>query len=281
MYKLSCNQLYDRYNNYLKNLLKESGKKAKLLTIRVGEDLGAISYEKSLIKHCQNLGLEIETIILQENIEEEKVISCIDRANEDESVNGILIFQPMLGDYDKDYVLQRINAKKDVDGITFDNKSKILELKDKRNIPATASAIHHFIKSELEDITGKDVLIINRSHIIGIPLFFLLEKDNVTVTVAHSRSKNIEGLMKDKDIIITAVGKSEIFKPDELKEGAIIIDMGISQNAQGKYTGDMDLESIKDKNIGYMPSIGGIGKITRTIIIENTIINSLGEDYGR
>lgn len=281
MYKLSCNQLYDQYNNYLKNLLKESGKKAKLLTIRVGEDLGAISYEKSLIKHCQNLGLEIETIILQENIEEEKVISCIDRANEDESVNGILIFQPMLGDYDKDYVLQRIDAKKDVDGITFDNKSKILELKDKRNIPATASAIHHFIKSELEDITGKDVLIINRSHIIGIPLFFLLEKDNATVTVAHSRSKNIEGLMKDKDIIITAVGKSEIFKPDELKEGAIIIDMGISQNAQGKYTGDMDLETIKDKNIGYMPSIGGIGKITRTIIIENIIINSLGEDYGR
>ncbi len=281
MYKLSCNQLYDQYNNYLKNLLKESGKKAKLLTIRVGEDLGAISYEKSLIKHCQNLGLEIETIILQENIEEEKVISCIDRANEDESVNGILIFQPMLGDYDKDYVLQRIDAKKDVDGITFDNKSKILELKDKRNIPATASAIHHFIKSELEDITGKDVLIINRSHIIGIPLFFLLEKDNATVTVAHSRSKNIEGLMKDKDIIITAVGKSEIFKPDELKEGAIIIDMGISQNAQGKYTGDMDLESIKDKNIGYMPSIGGIGKITRNIIIENTTINSLGEDYGR
>ena len=281
MYKLSCNQLYDQYNNYLKNLLKESGKKAKLLTIRVGEDLGAISYEKSLIKHCQNLGLEIETIILQENIEEEKVISCIDRANEDESVNGILIFQPMLGDYDKDYVLQRIDAKKDVDGITFDNKSKILELKDKRNIPATASAIHHFIKSELEDITGKDILIINRSHIIGIPLFFLLEKDNATVTVAHSRSKNIEGLMKGKDIIITAVGKSEIFKPDELKEGAIIIDMGISQNAQGKYTGDMDLETIKDKNIGYMPSIGGIGKITRTIIIENTIINSLGEDYGR
>ncbi|MDO5027427.1 MAG: bifunctional 5,10-methylenetetrahydrofolate dehydrogenase/5,10-methenyltetrahydrofolate cyclohydrolase [Tissierellia bacterium] len=281
MYKLSCDQLYDQYNDYLKEKISKSGKACKLLTIRVGEDLGAISYEKSLLKHCKNLGIDMDCKVLEENIGEERILACIDQANEDSSISGILIFQPMLGRYDKDLILQRVNADKDVDGVTFDNKSKILELKDRRNIPATASAIHQFIKAELGDITGKDVLIINRSHIIGIPLFFLLEKDNATVTVAHSKSLDIEGLMKDKDIIISAVGKSEIFSPDQVKEGSIFIDMGISQNSEGKYTGDFNLDSIRDKNVGYMPSIGGIGKITRTIIIENTIINCLGGNYGR
>lgn len=281
MIKLNCDNVYDNYNSFLKDEIKKYDKNAKLLTLRVGQDMGSISYEKSLKKHCENLGVEIENIVFEKNTDQKILEEKILEANKDQSVSSILIFQPLDGDYDSIHLLNMIDPKKDVDGVTFSNKTKLLDLLDLRNLPATAAAIHLFIKSEVPEISGKNVLIINRSHVIGIPLFFLLEKDNATVTVAHSRSKDIEGLMADKDIIVTAVGKSEIFAPKKLKDGAIIIDMGISQNSQGKFTGDIKLDAIENQDVKYLPSIGGIGKITRTIIIENTLINCIGEDYGR
>lgn len=281
MIKLTCDNLYQQYNSYLKEQIDKTEKKAKLLTIRVGEDVGSISYEKSLKKHCENLGVLIDCKVFEENTDQEIIEKVIEESNEDDAISSILIFQPLMGDYDKTALLEKIKPDKDVDGATFTNKTKLLDLVDQKNIAVTASAIHLFIKSEIPDITGKNVLIINRSHIIGIPLFFLLEKDNATVTVAHSRSQDIEGLMKDKDVIVTAVGKSKIFAPKELKDGAIVVDMGISQDEEGKFTGDMDMDALTDLNVSYLPSIGGIGKITRTIIIENTLINCLGDQYGR
>lgn len=284
MKKLSSNDAFNQYNSFLEKEALKSNKKAKLLTIRVGDDLGAISYEKSLIKHSKSIGVQIETIRLARNKSKNDIINIIENANKNDSTNGILVLQPIQGDYDKNdinMILESIIPDKDVDGATFFNFSKILKLQDYKNIPPTARAIHLFIKSEISDIKGINVLIINRSNVIGIPLFFLLEKEDATVTLAHSKSQKIDNLMKEKDIIISAVGKSEIFKPSELKEGCIIVDVGISQNQEGQYTGDFDLKALSDKNINYLPSIGGIGKLTRTIILENTLINYLGEEYGR
>lgn len=281
MEKLSCKSLYNQYNEFFKSQLDKSENIPKLFTLRVGDDLGAISYEKSLRKHCEKIGLSIESVVLEENVDKNTIINYINDANQNDQINSILVFQPLLGYYNKDEIIEKINPRKDVDGVTMSNRKKLLDLKDKTNTPATANAIHLFIKSEMPDITGKNVLIINRSHVIGIPLFFLLLKDNATVTVAHSKSENLEKLMEDKDIIVSAVGKSEIFKPSKLKEGSMIIDMGISQNENGEYTGDFSTDSLVDKNVSYLPSIGGIGKITRSIIIEHTLINYLGEEHGR
>lgn len=284
MEKLSCTDIYNQYNDFLKTQVQKTNCQAKLLTIRVGEDLGAISYERALTKQCEKLGLQIENIILKENADNNLILSHIDHANENPDINGILLFQPMTGDYNKEDVNQvqeKISPEKDVDGATFYNLSKILKSSELSNTPATANAIHLFIKSKLPDISGKNVLIINRSHVIGIPLFFFLQRANATVTIAHSRSKDIEVLMQDKDIIISGVGKSEIFKPSKLKEGCMIIDMGISQNENGDYTGDFSMDSLSDKRVNYLPSIGGIGKLTRSIIIEHTLKNYLGEEYGR
>ena len=284
MKKLSCNEVYNKYKDILEKKIHKTNKQAKILTLRVGEDLGAISYERALTKQCRDLGLKIENIILEANAGKKLILSHIENANKNLDINGILLFQPMQGDYDKEdlnEILEKVSPEKDVDGATFYNLSKVLKSSGDSNTPATANAIHLFIKSEIADISGKNVLIINRSHVIGIPLFFLLERDDATVTVAHSKSKDIEDLMKDKDIIISAVGKSEIFKPCKLKENCMIIDMGISQNEDGEYTGDFSTDSLVDKNVSYLPSIGGIGKITRSIIIEHTLINYLGEEHGR
>lgn len=281
MIRLNCDELYKSYNSYLKEVLDKKEKKPVLATIRVGEDPGSISYEKGLIKHCKDLGIGHKALVFPKGVEKDLLKVQIDKLNRDPMVNGILVFKPLDVDYESEDILQIISPEKDVDGCTLLNKGRLLDLSSMRNLPATAVAIFHFIRSEIEDLTGKNILIINRSHTIGIPLFFLLENANATVTVAHSRSVDIEGLMKDKDLIISAVGRSRVFKPNKLKDGAMVIDMGISQDEGGTFTGDIDYSSLEGSNISYMPSMGGMGKITRTVILENVCENFIGVNNGK
>lgn len=281
MIRLNCDQLYESYNNYLKGALDKEEKKPVLATIRVGEDPGSRSYERGLIKHCSDLGIGHKALVFPQGVEKEVLIDQLARLNKDQEINGILIFKPLEVDYESEDIFQKISPEKDVDGCTLPNKGRLLDLSTMKNLPATAVAIFHFIKSEIDDLSGKDILIINRSHTIGIPLFFLLEHANATVTVAHSRSKDIEGLMEDKDLIISAVGRSRVFKPRKLKNGAMIIDMGISQDEEGIFTGDIDCSFLEDTNISYMPSMGGIGKITRAVILENVCENFIGVNNGK
>lgn len=280
MIKLDCNDLYQEKNQKIKEMLLDCNKGAKLATLRVGEDLGSISYERALKKQCDQVGMKMETYVLDEKSSDLLIRNTVLELNEDKTVNGILLFKPMPGDCDEDEIMELIHINKDVDGCTSLNRNRLFNIDTYRNLPATAVAITQYLKS-ITQLSGKEVFIINRSYTIGMPLFFMLLKENATVEVGHSKTLDIEEKMSRADIIITAVGRNKIFKPNNLKKDAIIIDMGYSLDENGRASGDIDTESIGNMDVSYMPSIGGIGKITRGVILENVCLNYLGEYNGR
>jgi len=273
---LNCDELFKSNNDKLKNRIEGFSNAPKIATIRVSDDPGSISYEKAITNQCKKIGVDVHNFVFESNIKEDELINVIEDCNKDTDVNGILLFRPLDPKLDEGAILNHIDHKKDVDGCTDSNRNRLFSIDSYQNLPATAVAICQYLKSICQ-LKGKKVLIINRSFTIGIPLFFMLLKENATVEIAHSKSLDIEDAMKDKDIIVTAVGRSEIFKPKELKKDAIIVDMGFSYDADGKITGDMSRKDIDALDINYMPSIGGIGKLTRTIILENVCDNFIGD----
>lgn len=276
---LNCTELFEANNNRLKDRIVNLGTKPKLATIRISKDPGSVSYEKAITNQCKKIGMDVENFLFEFDVDSGDIIDTIKSCNKDSDINGILLFRPLEGDFDESEILDSIDPRKDVDGCTEFNRNRLFDIDTFQNLPATAVAINEYLKS-ITDLKGKKVLIINRSFTIGIPLFFMLLKENATVEIAHSKSTDIEETMKDKDIIVTAVGRSEIFRPNILKSDAIVIDMGFSYGSDGSVTGDIAKESLEKLDVNYMPSIGGIGKITRTIILENVTNNFIGDNNG-
>ncbi|NLW52718.1 MAG: bifunctional 5,10-methylenetetrahydrofolate dehydrogenase/5,10-methenyltetrahydrofolate cyclohydrolase [Tissierellia bacterium] len=269
---LNCNELFNQNIDYIKKLLDIYDNKPTLATIRVGNDEGSISYEKTLEKLSEKLGLGFRKSIFDNGIGQEDIIDRLKELNNDKAVKGILVFKPLPKNFDENVILNNIDHNKDIDGASSKSLKKILGYENYHNLPATAVAIENYLDT-ITELEGKNVLIINRSNTIGIPLWHLLTNKNATCTVAHSRTKDVEKMMETVDIIVSGVGRSEIFNPKVLKENAIVIDMGISCDLEGKYTGDFNRKNIEQMNISYMPSINGIGKLTRSIIIKNTCFN--------
>lgn len=269
---LSIDSLLEQLNMDLGKKVKKLEKKPTLSTIRIGNNSGVISYEKSILKSAKNLGFDIDTNVFDENDSEEKIRKLIISKNEDNKVNGILIFSPAKN-HDIDEYFNLISLEKDVDG---QNSKSIINLfnLDYINVATTALATLEYLQS-ITDLNSKDILVINRSKIIGIPLSFMLQKENATVTIAHSKTKNIYEKIKNSDIVISAIGKPEILKIEDFKENAIVIDIGYSIDKNGNVRGDFDSSNFKELNIKYLPPIDGIGRINSNIILRNTYINEV------
>lgn len=269
---LSIDSLLEQLNMDLGKKVKKLEKKPTLSTIRIGNNSGVISYEKSILKSAKNLGFDIDTNVFDENDSEEKIRKLIISKNEDNKVNGILIFSPAKN-HDIDEYFNLISLEKDVDG---QNSKSIINLfnLDYINVATTALATLEYLQS-ITDLNSKDILVINRSKIIGIPLSFMLQKENATVTIAHSKTKNIYEKIKNSDIVISAIGKPEILKTEDFKENAIVIDIGYSIDKNGNVRGDFDSSNFKELNIKYLPPIDGIGRINSNIILRNTYINEV------
>lgn len=276
MQVLNCNDQFNQNIDAIESVLDKIDYRPTLATIRVGSDEGSISYEKTLAKLCSSLGINFSNIVFDEDVKQKDVLAQVELLNSDESINGILVFKPLGKTLDEKYILDKINPSKDIDGASSKSLYKILSFENYHNLPATAVAIENYLVS-ITELEGKNILIINRSNTIGIPLFHLLNNKNATCMVAHSKTVDVESLMENADIIVSGVGRSEIFRPVKLKDEAIVIDMGISCGSNGKYTGDFDRENLKNMNIRYMPSINGIGKLTRSIIIKNVCFNIGGK----
>lgn len=276
MQVLNCNDQFNQNIDAIESVLDKIDYRPTLATIRVGSDEGSISYEKTLAKLCSSLGINFSNTVFDEDVKQKDVLAQVELLNSDESINGILVFKPLGKTLDEKYILDKINPSKDIDGASSKSLYKILSFENYHNLPATAVAIENYLVS-ITELEGKNILIINRSNTIGIPLFHLLNNKNATCMVAHSKTVDVESLMENADIIVSGVGRSEIFRPVKLKDEAIVIDMGISCGSNGKYTGDFDRENLKNMNIRYMPSINGIGKLTRSIIIKNVCFNIGGK----
>lgn len=253
--------------SFVENRIKENKKVPKMASILVGNDDGSKYYLNSQEKIATSLGVLFDKIILDENIKEEDLLSEIHRLNNDESIHGIMIQLPMPKHIDEKKVINLISPKKDIDCLTYENVGK-LYLGEDTFLPCTPNSIITLLKKYNVDIEGKEVVILGRSNIVGKPAFEMFLNENATVTICHSRTKNLKEICKRADILVVAIGSPKFITSEYVKNGAIIIDVGTS-SFEGKITGDVDFDSVLDKASLITPVPGGVGTLTTTLLINN------------
>ena len=253
----------------LKQQISTLEKKPCLLVILVGHDQASQIYVSSKEKACKRVGIESKTIVLEDDIPQKELIKIIEKANEDDSINGILVQMPLPKYMDQLAVVNAIDPKKDVDGLHAYNQGKLM-LGQNGLVPCTPKGIMHLLDEYHVPLQGKNALVIGRSILVGKPVAQLLLQRGATVTIAHSKTKNLKEVAQDKDIIVCAVGKPKTVTEDMVKEGAVIVDVGINR-VLGNIIGDVDYLSVAPKTSRITPVPGGVGPMTIACLLENVL----------
>ncbi|ANN34009.1 bifunctional methylenetetrahydrofolate dehydrogenase/methenyltetrahydrofolate cyclohydrolase [Bacillus thuringiensis serovar coreanensis] len=249
--------------------LKEQGIVPGLAVILVGEDPASRSYVKGKEKGCEQVGIYSELIELPETITEERLLAEIDRLNGDDRINGILVQLPLPKHIEEKAIIERISPEKDVDGFHPISVGRMMTGQD-TFLPCTPHGIVELVKETNLDISGKHVVVIGRSNIVGKPVGQLFLNENATVTYCHSKTQNMKELSKLADILIVAVGRPKMITADYIKEGAVVIDVGVNRLETGKLCGDVDFDNVLDV-AGYItPVPKGVGPMTITMLLHNT-----------
>ncbi|HDF0176720.1 TPA: bifunctional methylenetetrahydrofolate dehydrogenase/methenyltetrahydrofolate cyclohydrolase FolD [Staphylococcus aureus] len=251
--------------------LKEKGFTPKLSVILVGNDGASQSYVRSKKKAAEKIGMISEIVHLEETATEEEVLNELNRINNDDSVSGILVQVPLPKQVSEQKILEAINPEKDVDGFHPINIGK-LYIDEQTFVPCTPLGIMEILKHADIDLEGKNAVVIGRSHIVGQPVSKLLLQKNASVTILHSRSKDMASYLKDADVIVSAVGKPGLVTKDVVKEGAVIIDVGNTPDENGKLKGDVDYDAVKEIAGAITPVPGGVGPLTITMVLNNTLL---------
>ena len=247
------------------------GRVPHLVVILVGEDPGSVSYVTGKAKASAEVGVKNTTIRKSDDISEEELLAIIDELNEDDEVDGILVQLPLPKHIDSDKVIAAIKAEKDVDGFHPTNVAN-LWLKKPCVLPCTPKGIIKLLKRANVEIAGKEVVVVGRSNIVGLPVSKLLLNENATVTIAHSRTKDLGEVTRRADILVVAIGRPKFVTADMVKEGAVVIDVGVNRDPETKkLCGDVDFVAIEPKASAITPVPGGVGPMTITCLMENTI----------
>ncbi|MFA7744663.1 bifunctional methylenetetrahydrofolate dehydrogenase/methenyltetrahydrofolate cyclohydrolase FolD [Salinicoccus roseus] len=249
--------------------LKNKGITPNLTVVIVGNDGASLSYVRSKNKAAEKIGMTSDIVHLDEDTSEEEVLSTIDRLNNDDAVNGILVQVPLPKQVSEEKVLEAIAPHKDVDGFHPVNIGR-LYTGQRTFVPCTPLGIMELLK-HTGSLEGKDVAVIGRSHIVGQPVAKLLTNENATVTLMHSRTKDMTARLKDYDVIVSAVGAPGLVTGEHLKEGAIVIDVG-NTVVDEKLVGDVDFDSAKEVASYITPVPGGVGPLTITMVLNNTLL---------
>ncbi len=251
--------------------LKEKGFTPKLSVILVGNDGASQSYVRSKKKAAEKIGMISEIVHLEETATEEEVLNELNRLNNDDSVSGVLVQVPLPKQVSEQKILEAINPEKDVDGFHPINIGK-LYIDEQTFVPCTPLGIMEILKHADIDLEAKNAVVIGRSHIVGQPVSKLLLQKNASVTILHSRSKDMASYLKDADVIVSAVGKPSLVTKDVVKEGAVIIDVGNTPDENGKLKGDVDYDAVKEIAGAITPVPGGVGPLTITMVLNNTLL---------
>lgn len=251
--------------------LKKQGYTPKLSVILVGNDGASQSYVRSKKKAAEKIGMISEVVHLEETATEEEVLNELKRLNNDESVSGILVQVPLPKQVSEQKVLETIDPTKDVDGFHPENIGK-LYIDEQTFVPCTPLGIMEILKHADIDLEGKNAVVIGRSHIVGQPVSKLLLQKNASVTILHSRSKDMADHLKRADVIVSAVGKPGLVTKDVVKEGAVIIDVGNTPDENGKLKGDVDYDEVKEVAGAITPVPGGVGPLTITMVLNNALL---------
>ena len=239
-----------------------------LVVIQVGNDPASSVYVRNKERTAERVGINSETVKLSKHITQDELLEIIDKYNHFTSVNGILVQLPLPKHIDEQVILEAISPMKDVDGFHPLNVGKF-NIGQKQMIPSTPAGIMELLKANHIELEGKHVVIVGRSNIVGKPLAHLLLEANATVTIAHSRTKDLKHLTKLADILVVAVGQPELITEDYVKTGAVVIDVGINRTESG-LKGDVDFNSVKSKVAAITPVPGGVGPMTIAMLMNQT-----------
>lgn len=250
--------------------LKEEGKQICLAVVQVGNDPASSVYVNNKKKACAYIGIESESYELEETTTESELLELIDTLNKKESVSGILVQLPLPGQIDEDKVIRAISPEKDVDGFHPVSVGR-LWIGEKGFFSCTPAGIIQLLKRSGIMLEGKECVIVGRSNIVGKPMAALLLRENATVTIAHSRTKDLKEITRRADVLIVAVGKAQMIDADYIKEGAVVIDVGMHRKDDGKLCGDVAFESVSKKASAITPVPGGVGPMTIAMLMNNCV----------
>lgn len=250
--------------------LKKEGIKPKLAVIMVGNDLASKVYVRNKNKACEEIGIEYEEFLLGEKTTMEELLNVIDNLNKNQNIDGILLQSPIPKHLDINKAFRAILPEKDVDGFHPINAGK-LSIGEKCFVPCTPHGVVKIIEEYNIETEGKNVVIVGRSNIVGKPLIQCMLQKNATVTVCHSKTRNLEEFTKKADILIVAIGKQKFITENMVKEGVVVIDIGINRNEEGKLVGDVDFDNVSKKASYITPVPGGVGPMTVAMLMENVV----------
>ena len=256
--------------NDLREKIAASGKKVVLAVVLVGEDPASCIYVKNKTNDCREIGVESLEYRLKEDTQQEELMALVHKLNRDKEVHGILVQFPLPKHLDQEAVVKAILPEKDVDGYSKINIGGVLMGDSESFVSCTPAGAMELIKASGITICGKRAVVIGRSNNVGKPMALLLLNEGATVTICHSKTQNLAEITKEADILVSAVGRAHMITADMVKEGAVVIDIGISR-IDGRQVGDVDFEAVKDKASAITPNPGGTGPMTRAMLMYNTV----------
>ena len=267
--KLISTQIKDELRDKVATL-KEQGIIPCLAVIQVGNDPASSVYVNNKKKACAYIGIESLSYELEEAVSQEELLTLIEKLNQDDKVNGILVQLPLPKHIDENAVIHAISPEKDVDGFHPETVGNMC-IGTKGFLPCTPAGVIQLLKRSGIEIDGKECVVVGRSNIVGKPMAMLLLRENGTVTITHSRTKDLKEVTKRADILVVALGKPKFITKEYVKEGAVVIDVGIHRNENNKLCGDVDFEDVIDKVSAITPVPGGVGPMTIAMLMDNCV----------
>lgn len=267
--KLISAQIKDELRDKVKEL-KDNGKTGALAVIQVGNDPASSIYVKNKKKACEYIGIESLSYELEDSISEAELLKLIDELNHKDNVKGILVQLPLPKHISEDKVIDAIDATKDVDGFNIKNVGSLC-VGGNGFVSCTPAGIIQLLKRSGIDSEGKSCVVVGRSNIVGKPMALLMLRENATVTICHSKTKNLKEVCKEADILIAAIGKPRFFNSEYIKEDAVVIDVGIHRDENNKMCGDVDFDDVKDHVSYITPVPGGVGPMTIAMLMSNCV----------
>ncbi|HMM69083.1 MAG TPA: bifunctional 5,10-methylenetetrahydrofolate dehydrogenase/5,10-methenyltetrahydrofolate cyclohydrolase [Gudongella oleilytica] len=255
--------------------LKKEGRTPLLTIVRLGNNAGDVSYEKSIVKACEAAGIKSRVIERETTMTTEKLEGLMQELNADSEVSGILLFRPLPKHIDEERIRTSVSPDKDVDCMHPLNLERIFEGRMDGFSPCTPKAAVEILVHNQVPLEGRNVVVVNRSMVVGKPLVMMLLEKNATVTICHSRTKNLKELCSKADVVVTALGKAKFFTEDFFNDDSIVIDVGVSMSEDGKLSGDVDYDSVAEKVSMITPVPGGVGSVTTTILLNQVVLAEL------
>ena len=267
--KLISQEIKDELKEKIKQL-RDNGTEVSLAVIQVGNDPASSVYVNNKKKACEYIGIHSVAYEMPEETTQEELVLLIEELNEDKSINGILVQLPLPAQINENKIIQKINPIKDVDGFHPQNVGALC-IGQPGFVSCTPAGVIQLLKRSGIDIQGKECVIVGRSNIVGKPMALLLIAENATVTIAHSKTNNLKEVCKRADILIAAVGRPKMFTQEYMKDGAVVIDVGIHRMNDGKLCGDVDFDDVIKNCSAITPVPGGVGPMTIAMLMNNCV----------